>query len=62
MNTFLTVLSFPFWFLGVFITILGLFGKLTIHNRRPTFTEAVIFRLVLIVVGGLLLALAYWMI
>ena len=32
MATFLAIMSFPFWFFGVFFTVIGIVGKVTVRG------------------------------
>lgn len=32
MDTFLTVISFPFWFVGAMFVIVGIFGTVTVNG------------------------------
>ena len=32
MATFLTIMSFPFWFLGAIFTVIGIAGKVTVRG------------------------------
>lgn len=54
METFLAVLSFPFWFIGSIFIVGAIFNGVKIKDKKATLTE----RLMVFIVGLVLLIIA----
>jgi hypothetical protein len=66
MSTLLTILSFPFWFVGLFLLMVALFGKIYINGVDMNYTrplgDRVMVRFLFFIVSLIPLGIAYLMV